>query len=176
MFGRFLSSSIRRPGGTAGGQALRVKEDMSSAKGEQTKPTFKKRASRLTGRIREEVASKCLGEVSVGEQRPDLVANVSAHVVRGRGDIINNLRTAVDDGDDVLEVMARDDVIPAASVKAKPEMHLGLSSRLRTPRFRSAFSARIQPEEPFSGGAQTWNRSSRLQSDYGIDAGLTLSR
>ena len=88
-----------------------------SANGQRTKPTFKERASRLTGRIREEEASKRLGEVPIVEQRPDLGADVCAHVVRRGGDIIHNLRTAIDDGDDVLEVMARDDVIATASVK-----------------------------------------------------------
>ena len=90
--------------------------DLRSATREHTKPTFKQRASRLTRRIREEVASKCLGGVPIAEQRPYLVANVSAPVVRRSSDIINNLRTAIDDGN-VLEVMARDEVIFPASVK-----------------------------------------------------------
>ena len=42
-------------------------------------------------------ASKRLGEVSIVEQRPDLSANVCAHVVRRGGDITHNLRTAIDD-------------------------------------------------------------------------------
>ena len=81
------------------------------------KPTFKETAPPLTGRIREKEASKRFDEVPIVEQRPDLGADVRAHVVHRGGDIIDNLRTAIDDGDDVLEVMARDNVVAAASVK-----------------------------------------------------------
>lgn len=58
--------------GAAGGQALRVKQDMRSGNGQRTKPTFKERAPLLTGRIREEEASKRLGEVPIVEQRPSV--------------------------------------------------------------------------------------------------------
>ena len=51
------------------------------------KPTFKEPAPPLTGRIREKEASKRLDEVPIVEQRPDLGANVCAHVVHRGGDI-----------------------------------------------------------------------------------------
>ena len=63
------------------------------------KPTFKEPAPPLTGRVREKEASKRLDEVPIVEQRPDLGANVCAHVVHCGGDITDNLRTAIDDGD-----------------------------------------------------------------------------
>ena len=98
-------------------QAVRVTQDMCSENGQRTKPTFKERASRLTCRIGEKEAGKGLGEVPIVEQCPDLGANVCTHVVRRSGDITHNLRTAIDDRDDVLEVVARDDIITTASVK-----------------------------------------------------------
>lgn len=94
-----------------------MKQDICSGNGQRTKPIFKERASRLTGRIREEEVSQRLDEVPIVEQRPDLGANVCPHVVRRAGDITHNLRTAIDDRDDVLEVMAHNDVIGTASVK-----------------------------------------------------------
>jgi hypothetical protein len=65
----------------------------------------------------EEEASKRIGEGPIVEQHPNLGANVCPHVVRRGVDITHNLRTAIDDGDDVFEVMARDDVIATAPVK-----------------------------------------------------------
>ncbi len=90
---------------------------MCSGNAQRTKPTFKEQTSRLTGRIRKEEASKRLSEVPTVEQRQDLAADVRAHVARRSGDIIRDLRTAIDDDDDVLKVMARDDVIATASVE-----------------------------------------------------------
>jgi hypothetical protein len=59
-----------------------------SGKGEGMKPTFKELAPPLTGRIREKEASKRLGEVPIVEQRPDLGADVCAHVVHRGGDTV----------------------------------------------------------------------------------------
>ena len=81
------------------------------------KPIFKERTPRLTGRIRKEEASTCRGEVAIVEQLPERGANVCAHVVRRRSDITHDLRTAIEDGNDALEVMARDEVLVSASVK-----------------------------------------------------------
>jgi len=64
---------------------------------------FQGASTALTGPIREEEASKRLGEVPIVEQHPDLGVNVCAHVVRRGGDISHNLRTTINDGDDVLE-------------------------------------------------------------------------
>ena len=41
----------------------------------------------------------------------------AADVRRRGGDIADDLRTPIDHGDDVLEIMARDDVIAAASME-----------------------------------------------------------
>src|SRR6188472_1969671 len=101
----------------AAGSRPSSEQDMCSGNGQRAKPTFKERASRLTGRIREKEAGKGFGEVPIVKQCPDLGADVCPYVVRRGGDITHNLRAAIDDRDDVLEVMARDDVIATASVK-----------------------------------------------------------
>ena len=81
------------------------------------KALFEKTPSRLTCLVREEEARKPLNKVAILEEGSNLRHNVGAHVSRRAGDLIDNRRPTIDNGNDVFEVVAHVDVIATASVK-----------------------------------------------------------
>lgn len=58
-----------------------------------------------------------LDEIRIVEQRLDFGTDILAHVVAYRGDVGHNLGPSVEHGDDVLEVVAGDDIVAAASAE-----------------------------------------------------------
>lgn len=90
---------------------------MRSGKRQRAKTALEKRASSLTRRVWQKEAAERLDETRLVEQRSDLRADVAAHGGAGGGDVVHDLRTPIDHGDDVLEIMTRDDVTTAASME-----------------------------------------------------------
>lgn len=64
-----------------------------------------------------EGSEQAVGEAWVGEQRSEFGGDVVAHVCRRSGDFVDDLLAAVDEGDDVAEVAAAEEVAVAAALE-----------------------------------------------------------
>jgi hypothetical protein len=84
---------------------------------DRPKAAFEETTPCLTCRVRVEEASERLDEVLIGEQRSNVRDDVVAHLGRRGGDVARNLGAPIDYGDDVLEIVARKDVIAAAAME-----------------------------------------------------------
>jgi hypothetical protein len=67
--------------------------------------------------VGQQETSERVGEIALIEQCSDFRGDVAAHFgIRGN-DIVHDLSPTIDDGDNVLEVVARPDVIATAAMK-----------------------------------------------------------
>src|ERR1700687_5938446 len=71
----------------------------------------------LAGGIGQKEAGQRLGKIRVVEEGSNVCRDIGADLFVGNSDIVHNFGTTIHYGDDVLEIVAREDVVVSTSMK-----------------------------------------------------------